>query len=186
MYPDYSLDKTFNLASTRKQKEMKQIKLNLLSTALKQGQVVASFKRFFVKLPSNEAHQNHAVGNLGDLLAQPIHEKVKDKIYDLVAEGMVNPRLIKLVLRDYVDNVLLVDDDIQVDQCNNSYYPELQTIGDHVRLALRVQRFGKLDQQALSDLVDEWKVSEPDRSVFFRPQPEENKDENPSKNSKFQ
>ena len=179
MYPGYSLDETFNLASTRKQKEMKQNKLNLLTSALKQGQVVTSFKRFYVKLPSNEAHQNHAVGNLGDLLAQPIHEKVKDKIYDLVAEGMVNPRLIKLVLRDYVDNVLLVDDDIQVDQCNNSYYPELQTIGDHVRLALRVQRFGKLDQQALSDLVDEWKLSDPDRSVFFRPQPEENKDENP-------
>ena len=145
MYPGYSLDQTFNLASTRKQKEMKQIKLNHLSTALKQGQVVASFKRFFVKLPSNEAHQNHAVGNLGDLLAQPIHNKIKDKIYDLVAEGMVNPRLIKLFLKDYVEHVMLLDDDIEIDECNNSYYPELQTIADHVRLALRVQRFGKLE-----------------------------------------
>ena len=178
MYPEYSLDPKFNLASERKRREMKAEKLNLLTKHLKQGKVV-SFKRFHVQLPSDEAHENHEVGNLGDLLAQPIHEKIKEKIYDLVGEGMVNPRLIRLVLKDYVDNVLLHDDDIQVDECNNSYYPELQTIGDHVRLALRAHRFGKLDQQALSDLIDQWKVSNPDRSVHFRPQPEENKDDSP-------
>ena len=80
MYPEYSLDpKTFNLASLRKKKEMKQNKLNLLTSALKQGQI-ASFKRFYVLLPSNEAHQNHEVGNLGDLLAHPIHKKSRKKI----------------------------------------------------------------------------------------------------------
>ena len=178
MYPGYSLDQRFNLASDRKRRDMKQEKLNMLSKDLKEGHV-ASFRRFYLQLPSDEAHENHVVGNLGDLLAQPIHQKIKEKIYDLVAEGMVNPRLIKIVLKDYVDNVLLQDDNIQVDECNNSYYPELQTIADHVRLALRAHRFGKLDQQALSDLVDQWKISDPSRSVVFRPQPEENKDESP-------
>ena len=178
MYPGYSLDPKFNLASDRKRREMKQEKLNLLSRDLKQGNV-SSFRRFYLQLPSDEAHENHVVGNLGDLLAQPIHQKIKEKIYDLVAEGMVNPRLIKIVLKDFVDNVLLQDDNIVVDECNNSYYPELQTIADHARLALRAHRFGKLDQEALSDLVDQWKISNPNRSVEFRPQPEENKDESP-------
>ena len=182
MYPEYSLDRKFNLASVRKKKAMKQEKLNLLTKDLKEGNVVNSFKRFYVQLPSHEAHENHEVGNLGDLLAQPIHEKVVEKIYDLVSEGMVNPRLIRQVLKDYVKYVLFQDEEIEVDECNNSYFPELQTIADHVRLALRVQRLGRLDQEALSDLVDQWKISHPNRSVFFRPQPAANKDEKPAEN----
>ena len=172
MYPQFSIDTNkFILASDRIKRSMKQEKLDQLNVELKEGKVVENYHRFYLKLPSAAAHENHEIGNLGDLLCQPIHEKVKEKIYELVSEGMVNPRIVRLTLKDYVQLVLLRDEDITVDQCNTTYYPELQTIADHIRLALRVQRYGKLDQAALAELVEKWK-GDPNRFVHFRPQTE--------------
>ena len=61
---------------------------------------------------------------------------------------------------------------MEVDRCNSSYYPELKTIADHVRLALRAQRYGKMDQAALADLAEKLK-KDPSRSIHFRPQTED-------------
>ena len=158
MYPMYSIDlNEYNSASTRVKRVLKQQQLEKLSLDIKAGSITDSFERFYFKLPTDGAHDKHEVGNLGDLLAQPIHEKVRDKIHDLVSEGMVNPRIIRLQLKDYVELVLLREDGVEVDRCNSSYYPELKTIADHVRLALRAQRYGKMDQAALADLAEKLK-----------------------------
>ena len=83
---------------------MKLEKLNLLSKELKQAKVT-SFQRFHLQL----AHEKLKLGNFGDIRAQPIHNMIKDKKYDLLKESMFNPRLIKLFIKNSVDHILLQD-----------------------------------------------------------------------------
>ena len=89
MYPLHSIDlNKYNSASYRVKRVLKQQQLEKLSLDIKAGSISDTFQRFYFKLPTDEDHDKHEVGNLGDLLAQQIHEKVRDKIHDLVSEGM--------------------------------------------------------------------------------------------------
>ena len=129
--------------------------------------------RYYIKIPNNAAHENHCLNSTGSLFAQPLHKDIIEKIYEIVSEGIINPRVIKLQIHDFVKHVILKDSNIHVDEYNTTYYPDLKTISDHVRLALRAHRYNQLDQTSLQEKINEWSQNK-NKSFFFRPQSSDN------------
>ena len=112
--------------------------------------------------------------------SQPLHKKIIDKIHDLVGDGIINPRMIKFQLQDFVkSHPCLSNENIPIDKNNTSYFPDLSTIANHVRLALRAYRYNKLDQASLQEKIREWKAESSNHNIFFRPQTcsDENEDD---------
>ncbi|XP_057289766.1 calcium-responsive transcription factor-like [Hydractinia symbiolongicarpus] len=153
MFPQNTIDKNeFEKLSYRLKRKIKHENLKALKASIINGTAV-SVERFYIIIPTEEAHAGHNPEHKGDLLVQPLHKKLKNKIYDLVSEGLVNPKDIKPRLNDFVTNVIQKDATIEIDPHNSSYYPNLNTISNHVRLALKSYRYNELDE--VSFQIDE-------------------------------
>ena len=148
MFVENKVTEDFNNLSYCQKRKIKHEKIEAVKHAISSNSAKL-VKRFYLTIPTNEAHQNHDPNHKGKVLVQPLHKDIIEKIYELVGEGIINPRIIKLQLRDFVKNVLLCDSFKNVDPLNSTYFPDLPTISDHVRLALRAYRYNKLDQVSL-------------------------------------
>lgn len=146
MFPQHTIDKNeFEKLAYRLKRKIKHENLGAVKASIINGTAV-SVERFYIIIPTEEAHAGHNPEHKGDLLIQPLHKKLKNKIYDLVSEGLVNPKDIKPRLNDFVTNVIQKDATIEIDPLNSSYYPNLNTISNHVRLALKSYRYNELDE----------------------------------------
>ena len=62
-------------------------------------------KKYFVSLPTSEAHnKTHPTGAIAGA-AQKIHPLLSQKIESLVKEGTTDPRTVQRVLKEYVHEV---------------------------------------------------------------------------------
>lgn len=72
-------------------RKMKEERLCELRNALENGEKAVVTKKFFVSLPTAEAHhQCHPTGR-EVAIAQRVHPKIVDKIHELVLEGVIDP-----------------------------------------------------------------------------------------------
>ena len=144
MYVEYAIDiKRFNTMSYRQKRKIKHEKLEALKSLINNGSVKSS-KSYHLVIPTKESHENHDPEHKGNLFVQPLHKKVIEKIYELVSEGIIDSRIIKLQISDYVKNVLQKGTNSTIDPSDSSYYPDLGTISNHIQLALRAYRYNKL------------------------------------------
>ena len=65
-----------------------------------------SESRYYVSLPTEEAHHNTHPTRRTHIMAQRVNPYVAQKMSEIVAEGMIDPQQIKRALRHYVNTVL--------------------------------------------------------------------------------
>lgn len=91
-YPEYKVNTELQgSVSNKAMRKMKEERLCELRNALENGEKAVVTKKFFVSLPTAEAHhQCHPTGR-EVAMAQRVHPKIVDKIHELVLEGVIDP-----------------------------------------------------------------------------------------------
>ena len=72
-------------------------------------------------------------------------------------------------LNVYVANEILCKDEVQPSPSNRRFFPKLSDIRSHMYTASTRNRFSKIDQQNISEKINQWKSSNPEDFFFFRP-----------------
>ena len=94
-------------------------------------------------------------------------ERVTNKIYQLVGEGVQNVREMARHIRIYVKNELFHGSSIPP-STNRRFDPTLKDVTNHMYKAAVKHKFSKLDQANLELKVQEWKQQQPNDNFFFR------------------
>ena len=109
IYPQYKVsadqERKTHL-SNKALRKMKEEKLSELRQTLGKGEKPAITKKYFVSLPTEEAHhQCHPTGR-EVAMAQRVNAKVIQKIHELVLEGFTDPLEVQRHLKHYVHHSL--------------------------------------------------------------------------------
>ena len=138
-------------------------------------------KRYYIVLPTKEAH--HSVhpteGAIG--YAQRMHPKLAEKIQDLVSEGITNVPEVTRALKYYVNHTLCPDS--KPDISDRAYYPTADDIRNHIYRAQKSCQLSHLDQENLRLKVEQWKKDDPEKLFLFRPFTESEPDRDTRQNS---
>ena len=105
-YPDHALSDTTNMTS-RQAKQTQQNALGKLRKALESGEKVNMDTKYFVSLPSIDAHSGHPLGCDACGFAQRIHPLATQKITKLVSSGITDIGEVKRHLHFYVTKRVL-------------------------------------------------------------------------------
>ena len=166
LYPEYSLPK--QSLSSRQQKQLQEEVLEQLRQDLASGKAVQTERKYFVSLPTEEAHSGHPTGHCSGF-SQRIHPLLIEQITELVSAGITNTGEVKRLLRHYTRNTLAKHLGIQVTPNNRALFPTDIDVRNHVATAKKALEFSKLDQENLRLKVDSWEKASPDTKFFFRP-----------------
>ena len=133
-YPEYKVNtEVQGSVSNKAMRKMKEERLCELRNALENGEKAVVTKKFFVSLPTAEAHhQCHPTGR-EVAMAQRVHPKIVDKIHELVLEGVIDPLEVQRHLKHYVCHSLCSEQ--PPDILDRAYHPELQDIRNHINKA---------------------------------------------------
>ena len=166
-FPEYSISETQTSCCTKKAlKVLKEQKMKELKLALTNEESVLTTKKYFVSLPSEEAHEkSHPIGAIVGV-AQKMHPTISKKIESLVREGTTDGHTIQRVLKEYVNTTMSDNPPCTTDR---AYYPTVIDINNHVTKAKSALQLSKLDQQNLHLKVQEWEKTNPDAKHCFRP-----------------
>ena len=93
IYPDYSIkDGVANTLSKWKLRILKEENLKLLRGDIEKG-LAKSVRKYYVSLPTAQAHHSiHPTGGIFGM-AQKVHPKLVEKIHQLVSEGVISVRM---------------------------------------------------------------------------------------------
>ena len=112
--------------------------------------------KYYISLPSAEAHHTtHPTGGIYGM-AQKIHPKLVEKIHQLVSEGVIVASEMKRALDHYVKN----------DLCRNNPPDPNDRYIYRAKSKLQLSKF---DQENLRLKISEWQKSVPTTLFFFRP-----------------
>ena len=163
LYPEYKVVNV-GFQSNWQLRKAKESILNDLKEDLLHGKSVKRVAKYFVSLPTEEAHhKTHMTGGM-HALAQRIHPKVISKIRELVEAGIYEVPAVKRALKLYVTSLPKppnTDD--------RAYYPLNSDLSNHIYKAKLLFQLSKLDQESLALKVDEWKASNKHINILFRP-----------------
>lgn len=180
LFPSFAITSESEACSlgSRKLKEIKARKITELKESLATGMKVETETKYFVLLPTKEAHESYhpTTGPAG--FAQRVHPKIIEKINLLVGEGTAEVQEVKRALRHYVLHVLFPDPSNRPDETNRAYYPTNTDIKNHVYSAKRAQELSKLDQDNLSLKIEQWKGENPSTMFHYRPYKEIKQEDN--------
>ncbi|XP_030836081.1 calcium-responsive transcription factor-like [Strongylocentrotus purpuratus] len=96
------------------------------------GETLASERRFYIRLPSNEDHQKtHSVGELTGFL-NPLNSELRKKIHELVTHGVTTVKEMKRHLRIHVETVLFPSPQSRPPCTNLAYYPTEKCLRNHI------------------------------------------------------
>ncbi len=150
-------------------KETKATKMAALKKVLVSGEEVETTTKYFVLLPTVQAHgKYHPTSGLAGF-AQKVHPKITEKINTLVGEGITELQEVKRALRHYVIHCLFPDPKDRPCETNRAYYPTNTDIKNHVYSAKCAQELSKLDQDNLKLNIDKWKNENPLTMFHYRP-----------------
>ena len=107
--------------STRRARSLKENALKDLRTALQRHENITSEKRFYVSLPTNEAHENHLTGPIAGVV-QKVHPLIADKIEELVKDGYSDVGEVQRFLEQFVQS-MFKDNNYYPEKTNRTYYP---------------------------------------------------------------
>ena len=123
-------------------------------------------KRFFISLPTKEAHEKvHPTGIVGGM-AQRVHPMISKKIEDLVKEGITEVHEVKRSLHLFVKTDMRTN---PPSESNRSYYPTNTDIRNHIDAAKAAIQLSKFDQISLKAMYKEWTKERKQGKYFFRP-----------------
>ena len=167
IFPDYRITETIDMNNWKRTK-LKKETLDGLRDDIQTGKA-RSVDRFYLLVPTKEAHKHHDLNSVANAVIQPVHKDVLAKIHDLVNQGIDSVREVKHILRDYVANVIFKDNIKKLDYANQGYFPIDKNIRNHIDRAKMLNQFSKIDQENFVEKVKEWKAASPDSKFHFRP-----------------
>ena len=167
LYPEYKITETE--AKSLKVHEIRQLKKTRhteINKALVAATQLKFEKRFFISLPTKEAHEKvHPTGIVGGM-AQRVHPMISKKIEDLVKEGITEVHEVKRSLRLFVKTDMRTN---PPSESNRSYYPTNTDIRNHIDAAKAAIQLSKFDQISLKAMYEEWTKERKQGKYFFRP-----------------
>ena len=99
---------------------------------------------------------------------QPIDDGLKQKINDLVAEGVRNVPEMSRHWNYYLKSELFRGCAIPEND-NRRFCPSKRAIRSHMYAATVKQQYSFMDQENVASLVEQWTVKNPDDHYYFRP-----------------
>ncbi len=135
---------------------LKELKMKQLKSALTNKESVLTTKKYFISLPSEEAHEkSHPIGAIAGI-AQKMHPAISKRIESLVREGTTDGHTIQTILKEYVNTTM--SDTPLPPPCKTDrvFYPTVTDINNHVTKVKSALQLSKLDQQNLHLKVQEW------------------------------
>ena len=103
-------------------------------------------------------------------------------IWYLVTEGVTSVQEVKRHLSVYVKNDIFGGINLRP-RTNKRYYPQTWAIHNHVFFKRQKLKKSLINQEALQEIVDEWKRENPTTSIYFQPKCSSSTDDNTDKNS---
>ena len=167
LYPEFSISEVENL-SNWKLRCLQEEQLRMLREEIAAKKQIKTSMKFFISLPAESAHSRHPTGPAG-IFAQKLHPLVSQKILEMVRSGITDSNEIKRCLKYYVDTIIAKDLDRKPTPGDRAFYPQIEDIRNHVSKAKKAVELSKYDQQNLQLKIEEWKISSPHSSFFFRP-----------------
>ncbi len=169
LYPEYAIQpETLSSLSEREKKLVQSKLLENLRGKLEKGSECKREQKYFVVLPTVDAHPAHPTGECG-AFAQRVHPSISHRISELVAAGITETSEVKRNLKFYVECDLAKELGTRPLHNDRSFYPTLSDIRNHIQPAKRHIELSKLDQEQLRLKVEEWKKTNPSAYYFFRP-----------------
>ena len=169
LYPEYKVLDDSTSGTTREIKQRKQDTLSALKCSLSTDfSNVKTLFRYFISLPSENAHSKHPIGEVGGF-AQKLHPLMSVKISEMVSAGITNVTDIKRSLKWYVQHDLKDELGDIPKSTDRSFYPTDNDIRNHVYIAKKATEFSKLDQEQLQCKLKKWKETFPNQNAFYRP-----------------
>ncbi len=169
LYPDFAVSKSEKEGLSKwKLRCLQEEQIKALKSKLAKGQPVKSLTKYFISLPSEDAHSGHPTGQPA-VFGQKLHPLVAQKIAEMVAAGIVDTAEVKRSLKYYVNNLLSKEIGKMPLEHDRAFYPTNDDIRNHVKKAKRTLELSRLDQENLRLKVEEWQKSSPQSTFFFRP-----------------
>ena len=105
-------------------------------------------------------------------IAQPIDEKLRKKIKELLAGGITNVKEMERHLIYFVEKELFLDQP-KPSKINRRFYPHTIDIRNHMYISTAELRHSKIDQEDLESRISSWQKEYPGDNFFFRPSQED-------------
>ena len=137
--------------------------------ALECGEKVNTETKYFISLPSIDAHSGHPLGCDACGFAQRIHPLVTQKITELVSSGITDTGEVKRHLHFYVTKTVPKELGIHPKPNNRAFHPTTVDIRNHIWTVKKALELSKIDQENVRCKIENWKQSTPNSSFFFRP-----------------
>ena len=171
-YPDYSVDSELSAKSMTKKQErkVKEAALKQLTDELhteEGASKVLTTNKYFVSLPTCEAHHDTHPTGTNVAFAQKVHPLLIQKIHELVLAGVSESIEMKRHLKHYVLHCL--SEDGPPDPNDRSYYPTLGDIRNHINQAQKTLKLSLVDQENVSMKVAEYCRLSPETKIHFIP-----------------
>ena len=124
-------------------------------------------KKYFVSLPTEEAHHkcHPTKGIMG--FSQRVHSELIAKIQEFVSIGTVEPVEVQCLLKHHVKHYMCVGN--LPDPNDKAYYPSLDDIRNHIAKAKRALQFSVVDQENAQKLIEQQQKLSTDSHTYFRP-----------------
>ena len=127
---------------------------------------VKSFSKYYVCLPTEEAHHGTHETRGQMCMTQKIHPVLIRKIHELVGEGVTETSGVKRALKIHVKHINI---DGNCDPNDRAYNPSVKDVSNHIYLAKKKLELSCLDQENAQLKIEAWKRSNPQASYYFRP-----------------
>nr|XP_054769966.1 uncharacterized protein LOC129277817 [Lytechinus pictus] len=142
--------------------EYRQKKTSLaIRKALENGEALKTERKVYIRLPKEEDHDTHKVGQLTGFLI-PLDKVLAKHLHFLVGQGVTSVREMRRHLKVHVETVLFPNADSRPPTSNMAYYPSDGCIRNHIYAARTKLRYSKLDQENLEMKVKEWAHQHPE------------------------
>ena len=168
LYPDYKItEKESKCLKVHELRQLKKERHGEINKALTDNTAELKIEqRYFVSLPTNEAHEKvHPTGIAGGM-SQRVHPMISQKIEDLVKEGITDVQEVKRTLRFMVKTEMKGN---LPSGNNRAYYPTNTDIQNHIDAAKTAIQLSKFDQISMKALYEEWTKSSRPGKYFFCP-----------------
>lgn len=152
--------------SKKSQIKQRNEQMNALKAAISHNEKVNFVRKWFVSLPTNDAHEKAHPTGITNGVAQKVNPMIANKIEELVKEGMTDPSEVQRSLRSFVKSGVSDDAPQPLDR---AYYPTLVDIRNHIYRAKTALQLSRFDQQNLALLIKDWQTTQPHTSHYFRP-----------------
>ena len=183
LYPEYSVGDLLLQDMLPKQvRRVKEESLKSLRDTLQQNVDVQTTKKYYISLPTQEAH--HSCHPTAEIMgfSQRVHPELIIKIHELVHASITDAIQIKCLLKHHVQHYMCPHKLPSIN--DRAYYPTMDDIRNHINKSKKEMQLSVIDQENVAKLIAQWSKTS---SGFhhFRPHKEchnENATESPSQN----